>query len=57
MPCDTTHTLDIAPDHTLTITRQNCGGDTLPVDHVLRLTFHAPIDAASIHGSVVSTGG
>ena len=57
MPCDTTHTLDIAPDHTLTITRPSCGGDTLPVDHVLRLTFAAPIDPTSVHGSVVTTGG
>ena len=57
MPCDTTHTLDIAPDHTLTITHQNCGGDTLPVDHVLRLTFAAPIDPATVRGSVVTTGG
>jgi hypothetical protein len=57
MPCDTTHTLDIAPDHTLTITRPSCGGDTLPVDHVLRLTFGASIDPATAHGSVVTNGG
>ena len=57
MPCDTTHTLDISPDHTLTITRPSCGGDTLPVDHVVRLTFAAPIDPATVHGSVVTTGG
>jgi hypothetical protein len=57
MPCDTTHTLDIAPDHTLTITRPSCGGDTLPVDHVLRLTFAAPIDPATVRGSVVTTVG
>jgi hypothetical protein len=57
MPCDTTHTLDIAPDHTLTITRPSCGGDALPVDHALRLTFAAPIDPASVHGSVVTTAG
>jgi hypothetical protein len=57
MPCDTTHMLDIGLDHTLTVTRENCGGDTLPVDHVVRLTFAAPIDPASVHGSVVTTGG
>jgi hypothetical protein len=57
MPCDTTHTLDIAPDHTLTITRPACGGDTLPVDHVLRLTFAAPIDPTTVTGTVVTTGG
>jgi hypothetical protein len=57
LPCDTTHTVDIAPDHALTITRQNCGGDTLPVDHVLRLTFDAPIDPASVRGTVVATSG
>jgi len=57
MPCDTTLTLDIAPDHTLTITRPSCGGDTLPVDHVLRLTFAAPVDPVSVRGSVVTTGG
>ena len=57
MPCDTTHELDIAPDHTLTITRPACGGDTIPVDHVLRLTFDAPLDPATIEGSVVTGGG
>jgi hypothetical protein len=57
MPCDTTHTLDIAPDHSMTITRTACGGDTLPVDHVLRLTFSSPIDPATVTGSVVTTGG
>ena len=57
LPCDTSQTLDIAPDHTLTITRRSCGGDTLPVDHVLRLTFESPIDPASVRGSVISSGG
>jgi hypothetical protein len=57
MPCDTTHTLDIAPDHTLTITRPSCSGDTLPVGRVVILRFKAPIDPASVHGSVVTTGG
>ena len=57
MPCDTTHQLDIAPDHTMTITRPACSGDTIPVDHVLRLTFDAPIDPATIEGSVVTAGG
>jgi len=57
MPCDTTHTMDIAPDHTITIERPSCGGDTLPVDHVVRLTFAAPIDPATVHGSVVTSGG
>jgi len=57
MPCDTTHQLDIAPDHTLTITRPACSGDTIPVDHVLRLTFDAPVDLEAIQGSVVTTGG
>ena len=57
LPCDTTHALEIAPNHSMTITRPSCGGDTLPVDHLLRLTFDAPIDAASVRGSVVTTGG
>jgi hypothetical protein len=57
MPCDTTHQLDIAPDRTLTITRPACSGDTIPVDHVLRLTFDAPVDPATITGSVVTSGG
>jgi len=57
MPCDTTHTLDIAPDHTLTITRPSCSGDTLPVGRVVILRFKAPIDPALVHGSVVTTGG
>jgi hypothetical protein len=56
MPCDTTHELDIAPDLTLTLTRRQCGGDTIPVDHVLRLTFDAPLDPATIDGTVVTTG-
>jgi hypothetical protein len=57
MPCDTTHTLDIASDLTLTITRPTCSGDALPVDHVLRLTFNALLDPASFIGTVVTTGG
>lgn len=52
MPCDTTHTLDIAPDHTLTITRPACSGDTVPVDHVLRLTFDTALDPSTITGTV-----
>jgi hypothetical protein len=55
-PCDTTHELDIAPDRTLTLTRHACSGDLLPVDHVLRLTFDAPVDPASVGGSVVTIG-
>jgi len=54
MPCDTTHTLDIAPDHTLTITRPACSGDTVPVDHVLRLTFDTALDPSTIKGTVVT---
>lgn len=57
MPCDTTHSLDIAADHSLTITRPACSGDTLPVDHVLRLTFDTPVDPATVRGTVVTTGG
>jgi hypothetical protein len=57
MPCDTTHELDIAPDRALTITRPACSGDTIPVDHVLRLTFDAPVDPSTIEGTVVTTGG
>ena len=55
LPCDATHTLDIAPDHTLTITRPACGGDTLPVDRVLRLSFRVPLDPATVTGTVVTT--
>ena len=56
LPCDTSMTLDIAPNHTMTVGRRACGGDTLPVDHVLRLTFSSAIDPASITGTVVTTG-
>jgi hypothetical protein len=54
--CDTTHALDIAPDRTLTITRPACGGDAIPADHMLRLLFGAPIDPATVTGTVVTTG-
>jgi hypothetical protein len=56
-PCDTTHTMDIAPDRTITITRPPCSGDAIPADHVLILTFRTPVDPASVRGSVVTTGG
>jgi hypothetical protein len=56
-PCDTTHALDIAPDGTTwTITRPACSGDSVPADHVLRLTFDAPFDPASITGTVLTSG-
>ena len=42
---------------TMTIDRPACSGDSIPVDHVLRLTFDQPVDPATITGSVVTTGG
>jgi hypothetical protein len=56
-PCDTTHTLTISADgRTMTIDRPACSGDSIPVDHVLRLTFDQAVDPATITGSVVTTG-
>jgi hypothetical protein len=57
-PCDTTHDLTISADgRTFTIDRPACSGDSIPVDHVLRLTFDQPIDPGTITGSVVTIGG
>jgi hypothetical protein len=54
-PCDTTHTLDIAPDgRTLTISRPPCSGDAVPRDLVLQLGFSAPVDVARLTGRVVT---
>ena len=57
MPCDTTHDLTIAPDGvTITITRPACSGDTIPVDHVLQLTFDHDIDLTKINPTVQTIG-
>jgi hypothetical protein len=54
-PCDTTHTLDIAPDgRTLTLRRASCEGDAIPRDLRLRLRFAGPIDTSTMHGTVVT---
>ena len=55
-PCDTTHTLDIAPDLTLSMTRPACGGDAVPADHKLQLVFDSPVDPATMSGTVVTIG-
>ena len=54
MPCDTLHDMDLHTVTEMTITRTACGGDTVPVDHVLRLTFKTPIDPATVKGTVVT---
>ena len=57
MPCDTTHDLTIAPDGvTITITRPACQGDTIPVDHVLQLTFDHDIDLTTVNPTVQTIG-
>jgi hypothetical protein len=52
-PCDTTHTLTIAPDGvTIAITRPACQGDALPVDHVLKLTFDHPVEFTRVNPTI-----
>lgn len=52
-PCDTTHTLTIAPDGaTITITRPACQGDAVPVDHVLKLTFDHPVEFTKVNPTI-----
>ena len=53
-PCDTTHTLDIAPDgRTLTMRVGACGGDAIPRDLRLRLRFSGPVDTTKMSGTVI----
>ena len=53
LPCDTTHELTIDPDGLgMTIERPACEGDTLPVDHVLQLTFDGPVDPATVSATI-----
>lgn len=48
-PCDTTHQMTIAPDGvTITIDRPVCQGDSIGVDHVLRLTFDHTVDVTKV---------
>ena len=57
MPCDTTHDLTIAPDGvTISITRPACSGDTIPVDHVLQLTFDHDVDLTKVNPTVQTVG-
>jgi hypothetical protein len=52
-PCDTVHTLTIAPDgRTMSIERPACSGDSIPVDHVLVLKFKAPVPLDAIRATV-----
>ena len=54
-PCDTIHTLDIAPDgRTFTMRRATCEGDAIPRDLRVRLQFSGPVDAALMHGTVIT---
>lgn len=55
MPCDTLFTLDLRVVTSMTITHTACGGDTIPVDHVLRLTFKTAVDPTTVSGAVVTT--
>ena len=56
-PCDTTHTLTIAPDGvTITITRPACQGDAVPVDHVLKLTFDHPVEFTKVNPTIQTIG-
>jgi hypothetical protein len=55
-PCDTTHALTIAPDGvTITITRPACQGDSIPVDHVLQLTFDHDVDLTKVDPTIQTT--
>jgi hypothetical protein len=55
-PCDTTHGLTIAPDGvTITITRPACQGDSIPVDHVLQLTFDHDVDLTKVDPTIQTT--
>ena len=57
-PCDTVHTLTIAPDgRTLSIERPPCSGDSVPVDHVLVLKFKAPVPLEALQATVHTVGG
>jgi len=57
LPCDTAHQLTIAPDGLgMTIERGACGGDTLPVDRVLQLTFDRPVDPAAVNATIRTVG-
>ncbi len=48
-PCVTTHQLTISADlGTITITRTPCAGASIPVDHVLELTFDHRVDPTTI---------
>ncbi|HET7029477.1 MAG TPA: hypothetical protein VFI34_03120 [Candidatus Limnocylindrales bacterium] len=51
--CETTGgvLVDVA-DKIVTITRESCSGDTLPLDRVLRLRFAGPVQPAAWHGFV-----
>lgn len=52
-PCDTTHTLTIAPDGvTIAITRPACQGDSIPVDHVLKLTFDHTVEFTKVNPTI-----
>lgn len=58
LPCDTTHQLDIEEDGvTMTLERPSCSGDAMGVDHVLQLTFDAPVDPAAVKVTLRTTGG
>ena len=56
-PCDTVHTLTIAPDgRTMSIERPACSGDSVPVDHVLVLKFKTPVPLDAVRATVHTVG-
>ena len=49
LPCTTGHTLDIEEDgRTMTLTLPVCGGDAVPRDLQLHLTFDAPVEPSDV---------
>jgi hypothetical protein len=55
-PCDTKHRLDIGADgRDLAITRPACTGDSIGVDHVLRLTFDGPVPIDEVRATIETT--
>jgi len=54
MPCETRAAM-IVDERTsnISVSHENCSGDTVAFDRVVRLTFHEPIDVAAWHGTVI----
>jgi hypothetical protein len=55
LPCETTGSVRVDEgSKTITVSRTTCGGDTVPLDRVLRLRFAGPAQAAAWRGFVGS---